>query len=67
MYELSKIAEVKKQTGLCASSIYKMAVLGKFPKPIKLGNRSSRWIRAEVDQWIDDRITERNNQGISHE
>ncbi|MBZ4276300.1 AlpA family phage regulatory protein, partial [Mycobacterium tuberculosis] len=28
---------------------------GEFPKPIKLG-RSSRWLRSEVEAWMQARI-----------
>ncbi|MEY1581647.1 helix-turn-helix transcriptional regulator, partial [Providencia manganoxydans] len=30
---------------------------GEFPKPIKLG-RSSRWLKSEVEQWLQARIDE---------
>jgi prophage regulatory protein len=61
--QIRKLLEVKNTTGLSGSSIYRMASAGKFPKPIKLGERSSGWIASEVDQWLDDRIaTSRNGE-----
>lgn len=35
--------------------IYKLIKDGSFPKPIKLG-RSSRWLKSEVEAWLQDRI-----------
>jgi prophage regulatory protein len=61
--QIRKLLEVKNTTGLSGSSIYRMASAGTFPKPIKLGERSSGWIASEVDQWLDDRIaTSRNGE-----
>jgi len=61
--QIRKLLEVKNTTGLSGSSIYRMASAGTFPKPIKLGERSSGWIGSEVDQWLDDRIaTSRNGE-----
>jgi len=54
--QILKLIEIKKDTGLSGSSIYRMAKAGTFPKPIKLGERSSGWIASEVDQWLNERI-----------
>lgn len=36
---------------------YKLISDGVFPKPIKLG-RSSRWLKSEVETWMQQRITQ---------
>jgi prophage regulatory protein len=54
--QISKLLEVKQTTGLSGSSIYRLASKGSFPKPIKLGERSSGWLKSEVAQWLNDRI-----------
>ncbi|WP_112197421.1 AlpA family transcriptional regulator [Rahnella sp. NRRL B-41462] len=36
---------------------YKIIQDGVFPKPIKLG-RSSRWLKSEVESWMQQRITQ---------
>jgi len=51
-----RLPEVSKKSGKSRSSIYRDMALGKFPKQIKLSERSSGWIESEVDQWIEDRI-----------
>ncbi|EMX6282667.1 MULTISPECIES: helix-turn-helix transcriptional regulator [unclassified Providencia] len=38
-------------TGLTDKWFYKQIQDGKFPKPIKLG-RSSRWLKSEVESWL---------------
>ncbi len=35
--------------------IYKLIKDGVFPKPIKL-DRSSRWLKSEVENWLQERI-----------
>lgn len=42
-------------TGLTDKWFYKLIQDGEFPKPIKLG-RSSRWLKSEVEQWLQARI-----------
>ncbi|MGJ5721724.1 helix-turn-helix transcriptional regulator [Morganella sp. B601] len=44
-------------TGLSDKWFYKLIQDGQFPKPIKLG-RSSRWLKSEVEQWLQERIQE---------
>ncbi|WP_272582107.1 MULTISPECIES: helix-turn-helix transcriptional regulator [unclassified Providencia] len=44
-------------TGLTNKWFYKLIQDGEFPKPIKLG-RSSRWLKSEVEQWLQKRIQE---------
>lgn len=51
-----KLSETKSITTLSGSSLYRMAAAGLFPKPIKIGIRSSAWRRSEVEQWMEDRI-----------
>jgi len=55
-----RLPEVIKLTGLSRSAIYDLISKKLFPKQIKLTSRSSGWIRAEVDQWVCDRISERD-------
>lgn len=44
-------------TGLTDKWFYRLIQDGLFPKPIKLG-RSSRWLRSEVEAWLQQRIAE---------
>lgn len=59
--QILKLSEVKLISGLSASSVYRGAANGTFPKPIKLSERSSGWIKSEVDQWLNERIEASRN------
>lgn len=48
---------ITRLTGLTDKWFYKLIQDGEFPKPIKLG-RCSRWLRSEVEQWLQNRISE---------
>ena len=48
------------RTGLGRSTIWNQVARGSFPKQVKLSERSSAWVAAEVDQWINARIIERD-------
>ncbi|HDH7148939.1 TPA: AlpA family phage regulatory protein, partial [Escherichia coli] len=44
-------------TGLTDKWYYKLIKDGLFPKPVKLG-RSSRWLKSEVEAWLQERINQ---------
>ena len=48
---LIRLAEVSSMIGLKRSSIYRYVSEGKFPSPIKVGERSVRWKLADVLAW----------------
>ncbi|ENU1227026.1 AlpA family transcriptional regulator [Providencia rettgeri] len=48
---------ITRLTGLTDKWFYKLIQDGEFPKPIKLG-RSSRWLKSEVEHWLQTRIAE---------
>ena len=66
---LIRLPEVLSRTGYGRTSIYRKMDEGTFPKSLKLGgpledsgkfdSRAIAWIEDEVDQWIQDRIEER--------
>ncbi|MEX9773397.1 AlpA family transcriptional regulator [Morganella morganii] len=48
---------ITKFTGLTDKWFYKQIQEGQFPKPVKFG-RSSRWLKSEVEAWLQERIVE---------
>ncbi len=56
-----KLKEVMQTTGLARSTIYKHIADGTFPKPVSLGGRSVAWIDNEVDDWMLEKIEQRDN------
>lgn len=57
-----KLPEVKKRTGKSRSSIYSDITKGTFPKQVRTGSRSSGWLESEINQWIENRIIERDSE-----
>ncbi|HDU8496040.1 helix-turn-helix transcriptional regulator [Morganella morganii] len=51
---------ITKLTGSTDKWFYKLIQEGQFPKPIKLG-RSSRWLKSEVEAWLQARIAGSRN------
>lgn len=49
------MAFITNLTGLTDKWYYKLIKDGLFPKPVKLG-RSSRWLKSEVENWLQERI-----------
>lgn len=47
-------------TGLGRSTIYNYIADGSFPKPVSLGARAVAWVESEVQDWILERIEERD-------
>ena len=60
---LLRLQQVMDRTGLGRSSIYAMASKGEFPKPIKIGLRSSAWLENEIRDWVRGKILE--SRGIA--
>lgn len=47
-----RIRAVMDLTGLSRSSVYRLALEGRFPRSIPLGPRSVGWLSSEVTAWI---------------
>ena len=59
---LIKLKEVMDCTGLGRSTIYNYIADATFPKPVSLGARAVAWVESEVQDWILERIEERDVQ-----
>ena len=60
--KLLRLPEVISRTGYKRSNIYQLMHLGDFPKSVQLGPRAVAWLSSEIDQWIDDRVKERDQK-----
>lgn len=54
--ELIRLPDVCRQTGLKRTQLYELIKRGEFPASIRISLRSVAWVRAQVDQWVHDRI-----------
>lgn len=59
-----RISDVINITRLSRSSIYALAAEGRFPKSLSLvpGGSSRAWLQSEIQEWIDQRIQERDQE-----
>jgi len=62
MKRVLKIKEVAEEISVSVPQVYKLVSLGRFPKPIKLGERGSGWLRTEVDAWLQSRVEARDSE-----
>ena len=46
--------------GMGSTNLYKFIAQGDFPKPVRVG-RSSRWLKSEVNQWVNQMVAARNS------
>lgn len=49
---LMRRQEVEKVTGLGKSQIYAFMKLNRFPKPVRIGQRSVAWVQSDIDKWV---------------
>jgi prophage regulatory protein len=60
MSKILRLQEVLNRTGLSKSAIYEQIHQGQFPKQIKIAPRTVGWLESEVNDWLTDRIAERD-------
>ncbi len=65
MGSIIRLPQVKTKTGLSRSSIYALIRANKFPKQVKLTERTSGWLETEIDQWIEQRASERDGGEVA--
>lgn len=59
---LLTFAQTSSKTACGRTRIYAGIAAGTFPRPVRVGCRSL-WVESEIDQWIADRIAERDMGG----
>ncbi|ESX23722.1 AlpA family transcriptional regulator [Mesorhizobium sp. M1148] len=52
--------DVERLTGLKTSSLYEQMKEGNFPKPIKIGAKAVAWRLADVTEWQERKIAQRD-------
>lgn len=53
---LLRLAEVLARTGFRRATLYREIARGKFPKPVRLTERTSAWNEALVAEWIERKV-----------
>ena len=57
-------SEVLHKIGISKTTLQTLMDAGQFPKPVKLGGPDARavgWVDSEVQDWIDQKIAERDS------
>ncbi|MFN1128595.1 helix-turn-helix transcriptional regulator [Lelliottia nimipressuralis] len=57
---LIRLPEVQRRTGYSKAWIYRLISQNRFPSSVKIGSRSVAFVESEVDEWISQRIEERD-------
>ena len=65
--QLLRMKQVQHITGLSRSYIYHLVAIGKFPGsfPLVPGGSSRAWLQAEIQEWIDERVAERDLEVVN--
>ena len=62
MSKILKVKQVAEEINISVAQVYKLVSLGRFPKPIKLGERGSGWLTTEIDAWLQSRVDARDEE-----
>lgn len=54
--QLIRLKDVMALCGISRTSIYDAMKKGEFPACVKVGGRSSAWVKSEIDEWIRECI-----------
>ena len=55
-----RLPEVTNLTGISRTMIYELIKKNKFPRQINLGVRAVGWVESEIQEWIEQRIADRD-------
>jgi prophage regulatory protein len=53
--------QVQERVNLSRSELYRLIGLGRFPRPVPLGERVRAWDADEIEAWIAARIAARDD------
>ena len=62
MSRILKVKQVAAEINVSVAQVYKLVSLGRFPRPIKLGERGSGWLTTEIDAWLQSRVDARDEE-----
>ena len=60
MMKLLSVKAVREKVCYSPQHIARLEKAGKFPKRVRLGQARVAWVEAEIDEWINERIAERD-------
>ena len=57
--------EVERMLGISRSSIYAAVAAGELPAPVRLAANAVGWVEAELIEWIESKIRQRDSTAHS--
>lgn len=63
---LMRLQDVVEYIGFGKSFIYDEISAGRFPSSVSIKEKSIRWLREDIDEWIDNQV-EKHRQKYSEE
>ena len=63
--KILRCKDVTVKTGLPRTTIYEMIKEKLFPAPIQLGPRTTGWVEDEIDDWLLEKVKERDTVACS--
>lgn len=60
MEKLVFLPEVKKQVRKSTTRIYAAMATGKFPRPVRIGERRVAWLQSDLDAWLEALVAKRD-------
>lgn len=62
MQRLLSINDVLKAVPFGKSKLYDLIKLGSFPAPVKISPGRSAWLENEIDTWISEKVSARDEE-----
>ena len=57
-HRILRLPAVMDVTGLGRTTVYEQMATGRFPRPIKLGERAVGWLEADIQNWLETKVLE---------
>ena len=60
-----RLPAVLQKVAMSKSQIYKLIAQDQFPIPVKVSRRISCWVTLDIDDWIEKKIKQRDEEGYA--
>ena len=60
--KILKVKDVASEISISVPQVYKLVKLGRYTKPIKIGESGYGWLRTEIDAWLQSRVDARDEE-----
>ena len=55
-----RFKELRQLIPFSRSTIYRMVLDGRFPRPVRIGKYATAWVSSEIDKWMVERAEARH-------